>query len=153
MFQQHVWTTLSARQASGFLSKTQLWDDCCNRLEDVDSRLDVLIHKASIAFKSRCPDNGPHGPNARALDMKIACIKSTVRTIFLLVRTRKALVWKLLVVEVRPSERQGITVRMWLKTGKNFSVIFGKPITQLSVRTPYDNRPDGAYVLSSKTLI
>jgi hypothetical protein len=54
---------------------------------------------------------------------------------------------------VRPSERQGTTVRTRLKTGKNFSEIFGKPIAQLSVRTPYDHRPDVAYVLSSQTLI
>jgi hypothetical protein len=50
-FQQHVQMTLSVRQASGFPSKTQLWKDCCNRSDDVDSRPNVLIHKASIAFK------------------------------------------------------------------------------------------------------
>jgi hypothetical protein len=33
-------------------------------------------------------------------------------------------------------------VRTLLKTGKNFSEIFGKPIAQLSVRTPYDYRQD-----------
>jgi hypothetical protein len=38
-------------QASGFLSKTQIWEDCCNRPNDVDSRPDVLIHKASIAIQ------------------------------------------------------------------------------------------------------
>jgi hypothetical protein len=51
MFQQHVRTTLSVRQASGFLSKTQLWKVCCSCPKDVDSRPDALIHKASIAFK------------------------------------------------------------------------------------------------------
>jgi hypothetical protein len=50
-FQQHVRTTLSVQQASGFLSKTQLWEVCCNRPDDVDSRPDALIHKASIDFK------------------------------------------------------------------------------------------------------
>jgi hypothetical protein len=35
----------------GFLSKTQIWEGRCNRPDDVDSRLDVLIHKASLAFK------------------------------------------------------------------------------------------------------
>jgi hypothetical protein len=38
-------------QASGFLSKTQIWEDCCNRPDDVDSRSDALIHKASIAIQ------------------------------------------------------------------------------------------------------
>jgi hypothetical protein len=50
-FLQHVWMTLNARQALGFLSKTQLWEDRCNRRNDVDSCPDELIHKASIAFK------------------------------------------------------------------------------------------------------
>jgi len=35
-------------------------------------------------------------------------------------------------------------VRTLLKTGKNFSEIFGKPIVQLSVRMPYDYRQDNA---------
>jgi len=34
-----------------FLSKTQIWEDSCNRLDDVDSRPNALIHKASRAFK------------------------------------------------------------------------------------------------------
>jgi hypothetical protein len=50
-FQQHVRATLSVRPAMGFLSKTQIWEDRCNRPNDVDSRPDALIHKASITFK------------------------------------------------------------------------------------------------------
>jgi hypothetical protein len=50
-FQQHVRTTLSVRQASGFLSKTQLWEVHCNHPNDMDSHPDALIHKASISFK------------------------------------------------------------------------------------------------------
>jgi hypothetical protein len=61
-----------------------------------------------------------------------------------LVWTHEALVWKLLAVEVRPSGRQSITVWTRLKIGKNFIKILGKPIAQLSVRTPYDHRPDDA---------
>jgi hypothetical protein len=38
-------------QASGFLSKTQIWEDCFNRPDDVDSRPNTLIHKASIAIQ------------------------------------------------------------------------------------------------------
>jgi hypothetical protein len=50
-FQQHVRTTLSFRPAMGFLPKTQIWEDRINRPDDMDSRLDALIHKASRAFK------------------------------------------------------------------------------------------------------
>jgi len=89
-FQQHIRTTLSARQASGFLSKTQLWEDRCNRP-------DALIHKASIVFKSQTserqsawsrpacirygncmhqinrPDDHPPGPDVRSPYMEITC--------------------------------------------------------------------------------
>jgi len=50
-FQQHVRTTLSVRPAMGFLSKSQIWKDRCNRSDDVDSRPDALIRKANWAFK------------------------------------------------------------------------------------------------------
>jgi hypothetical protein len=43
--------TLSVQQTMRFLSKTQIWEDRYNRPDDVDSRPDTLIHKASIAFK------------------------------------------------------------------------------------------------------
>jgi hypothetical protein len=96
-FQQHVRTPLSARSAMGFLSKTQIWEDSCNRPENVDSRPDTLIHKASRAFKiqtsrrrsswsggssfiyGNCvhqihrPDNSLHCPDTPSLDMEIAC--------------------------------------------------------------------------------
>jgi hypothetical protein len=38
----------------------------------MDSREEALIHKESIAFKSRHPDDGPHGPDARESDMESA---------------------------------------------------------------------------------
>jgi hypothetical protein len=81
----------------GFPSKTQIWEDCCNLLDDVDSHLDALIRKASRAFKiwtsgrqsswserasylyGNCvhqinhPDNHSLGPDARSLNMEIAC--------------------------------------------------------------------------------
>jgi hypothetical protein len=38
-------------KASGFFSKTQLWEDRCYRPDDVDFRPDALIHKASIAIQ------------------------------------------------------------------------------------------------------
>jgi len=124
MFQQHVRKPLSVRPAMEFPSKTQLWEDRCNRPDNVVSRPDILIHKASIAFKSRRPDVSPLGLDARASDMEIRCIGSTVRTTIPLVRTREALIWKLLAAEVRPYGRQGTTVWKRLKTGKNFREIF-----------------------------
>jgi len=39
----------SVRQVIGFLSQTQLWENNCNRLDDVCSRLDVILDKASHA--------------------------------------------------------------------------------------------------------
>jgi len=76
--------------------------------------------------------------------MEIACIISTIRTTILLVRTREASIWKLLAVNVRPSGRQGNTVRSGSQTEKIFSEIFGILIAQLFVQTAYDHRPDGA---------
>jgi hypothetical protein len=97
MFQQHVQTTLSVRPTMGFLSKTQIWEDRCNRSDDMDSRPDALIHKASIAFKFQTsgrqsswfgrtsylygnrvhlinrPDDHSLDPDALSLDMEIAC--------------------------------------------------------------------------------
>jgi len=88
-----------------FLSKTQIWEDRCNRPDDVDSRPDTLIHKASRAFKiqmfgrqTSCSGRASYiygncvhhinplevhsyGLDARSLDMEIACSGcTTVRT-------------------------------------------------------------------------
>jgi hypothetical protein len=101
----YVRTTLNVRPATRFLSKTQIWEVCCSRPDNVESRPDALIHKASIAFKiqtsrrqssssgyasiryGNCvhqinrPDNHSLGPDARSLDMEITCSGSaTVRT-------------------------------------------------------------------------
>jgi hypothetical protein len=89
----------------GFLSKTQIWEDCCNRSDDVESRPNGLIHKASIAFKIQTsgrqsswfgrasirygnyvhqinrPDDHSFGPDAGSLGMEILYNESaTVRT-------------------------------------------------------------------------
>jgi len=105
-FQQHVRTTLSVRQTSGFLSKTQLWEDRYNRPDDMDSRPNALIHKVSIAIQIQtsgqqsswfgrasikygnfvhllnCPDDHPPGPDAQSLYMEITCSeRATVWTI------------------------------------------------------------------------
>jgi hypothetical protein len=50
--------------------------------------------------KFRWLDVSPLGPDVRASDMEIVCIRSTVRTTIPLVRTREVLVWKLLAAEV-----------------------------------------------------
>jgi hypothetical protein len=97
MFQQHVLTPLSVRSTMGFLSKTQIWEDNCNRPDDVVSRPDSLIHKASHAFKIKTfgrhvlwfgrasyiygncvhqinhPNHMFYGLEAQSLDMEIAC--------------------------------------------------------------------------------
>jgi hypothetical protein len=71
-------------------------------------------------FKSRRLDASQHGPEARTSDMEIACIKSIVQTTILLVRTSEDFLWKLLAANVRPSERQGTTVRTRLRNRKEF---------------------------------
>jgi hypothetical protein len=73
--------------------------------------------------KFRRPEPSLHGSDVRATYMKIACIRSTVQTTIPLVRTREALIWKMCAAKVRPSRRQGNTVRKRLKSGKNFSKI------------------------------
>jgi hypothetical protein len=64
--------------------------------------------------KSWRPDVSPFGPDARASDMEIACIRSTVRTTIPLVPNA----WGL-DMEITCSE--SATVQTWLKSGKNFS--------------------------------
>jgi len=80
-----------------FFPKTQLWEVHCNCPDDVDSRSDALIHKASIIFKIQTskrqsswsrrasirygngmhqinhPDDHPLGPDERSLGMEITC--------------------------------------------------------------------------------
>jgi hypothetical protein len=142
-FQQHVRTTLSVRQTSGFLSKTQLWEDRYNRPDDMDSRPNALIHKVSIAIQiqtsgqrsswsgraciryGNCvhqinrPDDHPPGPDTRSLYMEITCNgHATVRTI-------------------------GTTVQTWLKNRKEFQRN-SQEIDRTVVRPDgHDYRPDG----------
>jgi hypothetical protein len=88
--QQHVRTSFSVQPTMGFLSKTQIWKDNCNRPDDVRSRPDALLHKARRAYKvqpsgrhsswSGCSNfiygNCVHQfnrPDAPSLDMEIAC--------------------------------------------------------------------------------
>jgi hypothetical protein len=104
--QQPVRTTLSVRSSFRISFQIQIWEDCCNRPDDVESRPDALIYKASIAIQIQTsghqptwsgrvsirygngvhlinrPNDHPPGPNARSLYMEITCSRrTTVRTI------------------------------------------------------------------------
>jgi hypothetical protein len=83
--------------------------------------------------KSKRLDVSPLGPDVRALDMEIACIRSTVRTTIPLDRRCEAFIWKLLVAEVRVSDRAPQSGRG--SNQERISVNFGKPIAQLSIWT------------------
>jgi len=88
------------------------------RMTWIPVRMRSSIRQVS-QFKSRRPDAIQHGPDARASNMEIACIRLAVWTTILPVRTREASIWKLLVANVRPSERQGIIVRTRLSNRKD----------------------------------
>jgi hypothetical protein len=143
-FQQHFRTTLSVRPATGFLSKTQIWEVCYKRPDDVESRSDTLIHKVSITIKIEMPghqsswsgyesircgkcvhqinrlDGHSLGPDARSLGMEIASSGSaTVRM-------------------------TGHHCRDVAQIRKEFQRNFEKSMAQLSIRTSYDYRPDDA---------
>lgn len=49
--QQPVLTTFSVRSSFRISFQTQIWEDCFNDADDVDSHPDALIHKASIAIR------------------------------------------------------------------------------------------------------
>jgi hypothetical protein len=86
--------TIQCSTSYGIPSKTQLWEDRCNRPDDVDSRPNALIYKASIAFKIQTSErqsswfgrasirygNFVHQinrPDAWSLGMEITCNGST----------------------------------------------------------------------------
>jgi hypothetical protein len=58
---------------------------------------------------------------------KIACIRFTVQTTDVMVRTCQALIWKLHAAKVRPFGRQGNTIRTQLNSRKNFYEILESP--------------------------
>jgi len=104
-FQQPVRTTLSVRSSFKFSFQNQIWEDYCNRPDDMDSCLDALLLKASSQFKlnrpdtslprsrrayyryGNCvqqithPDGHPPGPDVRSLYKEITYSgRATVRT-------------------------------------------------------------------------
>jgi hypothetical protein len=108
--QQPVRTTLSDRSSFRFSFQNQIWEDYCNRPNDVDSHPDTLLLKASSQFKLNHPD----------VSLPWSGRASTVRMAILLVRAREALVRKLLAADVRWLGRQCLTVRKWLSSRKDF---------------------------------
>jgi hypothetical protein len=131
-------------QASGFLSKHRYGKIIATvRTTWIPVQTRSSIRQV-LQFKSRRPDDGPHGPDTRASDMEIAYIKSTVRTIIPWSGRAKPLSGNYLQRTCnRPNDRAPPFGR-GSETGKNFSEILGQLIAQLSVRTAHDYRPDGA---------
>jgi hypothetical protein len=118
-FQQPVRTTLSVRPSFRFSFQNQIWEDCCNRPNE-------LLLKASSQFKLNRPD-------ARSTDMEITCSRSPVRTAILLVWTHEVFIRKLLAADVRPSGQQGNTIRTRLSNRKDFqrkSQNFGRTVVR-----------------------
>jgi hypothetical protein len=76
-----------------------------------------------VHSKFKRSNDGLHGLDSRASYMEIACIRFIVRTTYVMVRTRQALIWKLRAAKVRPSGQQGNTVRTRLNSRKNFCEI------------------------------
>jgi hypothetical protein len=94
-------------------------------------------------FKSKRLDASQHGPDARASDMEIACIISTVRTTISWSRRAKPLYGNYLQRTChRPDDRATPSGRS-SQTGKIFNEIFRILVAQLSVRTvPNFIKPD-----------
>jgi hypothetical protein len=90
-FQQPVRTTLSVRpKLQDFFPKHKYGKIAAIvRTTWIPAWTRSSIRQVS-QFKSRRPDASQHGPDARASNMEIACISSTVRTTILLVQTREA---------------------------------------------------------------
>jgi hypothetical protein len=74
MSQQHDRTPFSVRQGKRFHSKTQIWEDSCNRPNDVCSCPDAILDRASRTYKVQLSGRA-------SLNMEIVCHRSsTVRT-------------------------------------------------------------------------
>jgi membrane-bound lytic murein transglycosylase B len=116
--QQHFRTPFSIRPAMRFLSKKQIWEDSYNRSDDVSSRPNDLLHKASRAYKVQL--SGCHSSWSGCSSFIYGnCVHQFNRSD----------------ARATPSERGSIQERI--------SCEFGKPVAQLSVRTPYVYCLDG----------
>jgi hypothetical protein len=137
-FQQPVRTTLSVRQASGFLSKTQLWEDRCNvRMMWILVPTHLSIRQVSHS-KFRRPDASQDGPDVRASDMEIVYINQSSGRPFPQSRRAKPLDGNYLQRKYDRPEDRAPPSGCGSETGKNFSEILEKSIAQLFVRTAHD---------------
>jgi hypothetical protein len=73
-----VRTTLSVRSSFKFSFQNQIWEDCCNRPDNVDSRPDALLLKASSQFKLNRPDASLPW-SGRAYDKYGNCVQQITR--------------------------------------------------------------------------
>jgi len=81
-FKQHVRTPFSVWQVERFLSKTQIWEDSDTCPDDVCSRPDAILDKASRAKEVQPSKCQTLWSGRSYLVMKIACSGSaTVRTL------------------------------------------------------------------------
>jgi hypothetical protein len=129
-------------QASGFLAKHRYGKN------DTTVRTMWILVRMHSSIR---PNANRHGPDARASDMEIGCIRSAVRTTVPPIWTRKDFIWKLLAADMRPSRRQGITVRTWLSNKKDLQLNFlefwlhscpsGRPMTTVRM-APSFIKPD-----------
>jgi len=116
-------------QASGFLSKTQIWEDRCNRSDDMDFRSDALIHKASIAIQIQTSGRQSSW-FGRAKPLYGNYLQRTFN---------------------RPDNRETPS-GCGSQTGKIFSEILRISVAQLSIRMAYDHRLDGAQFYQARRL-
>jgi hypothetical protein len=131
-FQQPVQTTLSIRPSFRFSFQNQIWEDCCNSPDDVDSRLHALLLKGKFAIQTQ--------PSGRRSTMVWTCVQQIwklraadypSRRPSPMVRTREALVRKLLAADVKLFRRQCLTVRTRFSNRKDFqrkSQNFGRTV-------------------------
>jgi hypothetical protein len=97
-------TTFSVRQVKWFLSQTQIWENSCNRPDDVVFHPDDILDKASRAYKVQPFERQSLWLGRSSLNMRIACT------------------WSATLASWHGSIRERISSK------------FGKPIAQLSVR-------------------
>jgi hypothetical protein len=120
-----------------------MWEDRCNRPDNVDSHPDALIHKASIAIQIQTsgrqllwsrracikygnyvhqinhPDDHPPDPDVRSLFMEITCSERAT-------------------VQMTGHHRPEAALKQERFSAKFFRI----SVAQLSVQTAYDHRPD-----------
>jgi hypothetical protein len=85
--QQYGRTPFSVRQGKWFSSKTKIWEDNCNRPNNVCSHSDAILDKASHAYKVQLSGRQYPWSGRASVNMEIECHKSSiVRTSISMVR-------------------------------------------------------------------